>query len=108
MHATVRRYDGIETTRSDEVVRKVGETLIPKLSKLEGFGGYYLIDSGGGAMTSIGFFETSAQGEASTRLVADWVRDEHFESALPNPPEITSGTVVGHKNAPQGALAAAL
>lgn len=106
MHATVGRYDGIDTTRSDEIVRKVDETLIPKLSELEGFKGYYLIVSGSGAMISIGFFERSAQGEESTRLVADWVRDEHFESALPNPPKITTGTVVGLKNAAPVAPAA--
>ena len=105
MHATVRRYDGIDATRSEEIVRKVEETLVPALSELEGFEGYYLIDSGAGAMTSIGFFQGSAQAEESTRLVAEWVRDEQFESALPNPPTITTGTVVAHKNAPQGALA---
>jgi hypothetical protein len=108
MHATVRRYDGVDTTRSEEIVRKVDETLIPRLSELEGFEGYYLIDAGGGALTSIGFFERSAQGEESTRLVAEWVRDEQFESALPNPPTLTTGTVVVHKNAAQHALAAAV
>ena len=106
MHATVRRYDGIDTTRSDELVRKVEQTLIPKLSELEGFKAYYLIDSGGGAMTSIGLFEESAQGDESTRLVADWLRDEHFAAAMPNPPKITTGTVVAHKSAAPAVLAA--
>jgi hypothetical protein len=36
MDATVRRYDGIDTTRSEEIVRKVDETLIPAPSELEG------------------------------------------------------------------------
>jgi hypothetical protein len=108
MYATVRRYDGIDTTRSEEIVRKVDETLIPRLSELEGFQGYYLIDAGGGALTSIGLFERSAQGEESTRLVAEWVRDEQLESAIPNPPTLTTGTVVAHKNAAQHALAAAV
>jgi hypothetical protein len=104
MHATVRRYDGIDTTRTDEIARKVDETLIPKLSGLEGFQSYYLIDAGNGAMTSIGLFENSAQGEESTRLVADWVRDEQF-AAIPSPPTITTGTVVAYSNAAQDALA---
>jgi hypothetical protein len=108
MHATVRRYDGIDTTRSDEIVRKVGETLIPKLSKLEGFKGYYLIDSGGGAMTSFGLFEGPERGEESTRLVTDWVREEHLEAAIPNPPKITSGKVVAQESSTSLAAAAAL
>ena len=105
MPATVRRYDGIDTTRTDEIASKVDETLIPKLSGLEGFQGYYLIDAGDGTMTSIGLFENSAQGEESTRLVADWVRNEQFESAIPSPPTITTRTVVAYNNAAQDALA---
>jgi hypothetical protein len=42
-------------------------------------------------MTSIGFFDNSAQAEESTRIAADWVRDEKLEGALPNPPRITAG-----------------
>jgi len=67
-----------------------------------------LIDPGAGALASIVLSERSAQGEESTRLVAEWVRDEEFESALPNPPTITTGTVVAHKNAAQHAVAAAV
>ena len=43
MHATVRRYEGIDQKFSDELTKKVGETLMSTLSKLPGFNGYYLI-----------------------------------------------------------------
>ena len=36
MHATVRRYEGVDTSRTDELTKKVNENLIPKLSKLPG------------------------------------------------------------------------
>ena len=39
MHATVRRYEGVDAGRTDELTKKVNETLIPKLSKLPGFDG---------------------------------------------------------------------
>jgi hypothetical protein len=97
MHATVRRYDGIDQTRRDEVIKKVDETLVPRLSKLQGFGGYYLIEAGNGVMSSIGFFDTSTQADESTRVAADWVRDEKLEMALPNPPKVTDGEVILHK-----------
>ena len=68
MYATVRRYEGIDKVRSEEVTRKVGDSLLPRLRELPGFGGYYLIDAGGGVLTSVGLFESSAQAHESTRL----------------------------------------
>jgi hypothetical protein len=46
---------------------------------------------------SVGFFETSAQVDESTRVASAWVREEKLETALPNPPKITTGEVVVHK-----------
>jgi hypothetical protein len=98
MHATVERYEGVDQSRTDELTKKVDETLLPRLSKLPGFEGYYLIEAGNGAMSSIGLFETSAQADESTRVAANWVREEKLETALPNPPKITDGEVIVHKN----------
>lgn len=96
MHATVRRYEGVDQSRTAELTKKVGETLMPTLSKLPGFNGYFLIE-GNGVMTSIGLFDTSTQAADSTRIAAEWVRDEKLESALPNPPKVTDGQVIAHK-----------
>ena len=94
MHATVRRYEGIDQSRTDELVKNVDEKLLPRLNKLPGFNKYFLIESGDGVMSSIGFFDTSVQAEEATRVAASWVRDEKLETALPNPPKITDGRVV--------------
>ena len=98
MHATIRRYDGVDQNRTIELTGKVNQSLVPKLSKLDGFKGYYLIEAGNGIMSSLGLFETSAQAEESTKVASSWVRDERLENAFPNPPKITSGKVVAHKN----------
>ena len=98
MYATVRRYEGIDKVRSEEVTRKVSESLVPTLSKLPGFGGYYLIDAGEGVLTSIGLFENSKQAHESTRIAATWVREQKLESALPSTPKITAGPVVAHES----------
>jgi hypothetical protein len=97
MYATVRRYEGVDQSRTDELTKKVGESLLPRLSTLQGFEGYYLIEAGNGVMSSIGFFDTSAHSDESTRVAATWVREEKLETALPNPPKITGGEVIVHK-----------
>src|SRR4029077_21135941 len=98
MHATIRRYEGVDATRTNEVVGKVNETLVPQLRKLPGFAGYYLIEAGDGVLSSLGLFETSDQAEASTSLVKKWIADEHFSTVIPRDPKITSGKVVARSN----------
>ena len=94
----LRRYEGVDATRTNEVVGKVNETLVPELRKLPGFAGYYLIEAGDGVLSSLGLFETSDQAEASTSLVKKWIADEHFSTVIPSDPKITSGKVVARSN----------
>ena len=97
MHAIVRRYEGVDMNRTDELTKKVGETLLPSLSKLPGFSGYYLIKPENGVLTSINLFDNSNQVIDSTRIASEWVRDENLESVLPNAPKVTDGEVIAHK-----------
>jgi hypothetical protein len=99
MFATIRRYDAIDQDRTAELVKKADETLVPSLKELPGFNGYYLIEAGNGVMSSIGFFDTPEHADESARVASNWVREQNLESALPNPPKITTGEVVVHKSA---------
>jgi hypothetical protein len=94
MHATIRRYEGVDVTRMNEVTNKVKETLVPQLRELPGFAAYYLIEAGNGVVSSLGLFETSEQAEESTKVVAKWITDENLSTAIPNAPKITSGKVI--------------
>jgi hypothetical protein len=94
MHAIVRRYEGIDTKRTDELKQKVNASLTPRLSKLPGFGGFVLIEAGNGVMSSVNFFDTSAHADESTRVVAEWLREEKLETLVPNEPKITGGEVI--------------
>jgi hypothetical protein len=96
MFATIRRYDGVDQNRSAELTSKVNETLLPKLNRLPGFAGYYLIEAGNGVFSSLSLFETPEQGMESTKAAATWLRDEKLETMIPNEPKITSGEVVAH------------
>ena len=97
MHASIRRYESIDQSRKSELVKKVDETLLPKLTDLPGFNGYSLIDAGDGVMTSVSFFDTAAQADESTRVSSTWVREQKLETALPNKPRITTGDIVASK-----------
>jgi len=98
MHATIRRYEGVDTDRINELTRKVSEQLVPELRKLEGFSGYYLVEAGDGVLSSFGLFKEPAQINEATKLVEAWIKSEGLESALPNPAKITTGKIVAHEN----------
>jgi hypothetical protein len=99
MFATIRRYDAIDQEHVADLVKKVDESLMPALSELPGFSGYYFVDAGNGVMSSIGFFDTAEQADDSSRVAATWVREQKLENIVPNAPKITTGEVVVQKSA---------
>ena len=66
----------------------------PKLEKLPGFKGYFLVEADNGIFSSLSLFDTPEQGMESTKIVASWIRDEKLDTIIPNEPKITSGHVV--------------
>jgi hypothetical protein len=97
MYATDRRYDGIDQSQIEELTRKVNDGLIPRLSKLPGFKGYYLLEAGDGVVRSTTLFDTSSQAEDSTRVAAEWTKEEKLEKLIPNPPKVTLRKVIAHE-----------
>ena len=97
MHATTRRYEGIDPNKVEELTLKVSEGLIPQLSKLPGFQGYFLIERGDGVVSSTSLFETSEQAADSTRVATEWTKEEKLEEFLPNPPKVVTGKVLAHE-----------
>jgi hypothetical protein len=98
MHAIIRRYDSVDQNRTAELTGKANETLVPKLEKLPGFAGFYMIEAGNGVFSSLGLFETPEQGKESTNVVARWIHDEKLQTLIPNEPKITSGKVVAQSD----------
>jgi hypothetical protein len=94
MHATIRRYESVDQSRTDELIKKVNTGLVPLLSKMPGFAGYRFIDHGEGVMTSVGIFDTEAQADESSRVAANWVAEEKLDKLVPKPPQISVGQVV--------------
>jgi hypothetical protein len=98
MHAIIRRYDGVDQNHTTELTSKVNATLVPKLNKVPGFKGFYLIDAGNGVFSSLSLFETSEQSMESTKLFTTWIREEKLDTIVPNEPKITSGRVVANSD----------
>lgn len=97
MYASIRRFEGIDESRTAEITRRANEKLIPRLSELPGFSGYFLFEPANGVLTSISLFETSSDLDESNRISAKIVQDENLQKAMPNPPKITSGKLMAHK-----------
>ena len=97
MFATIRRYESVDPARTDELIKKADETLVPILSDVPGFLGYYLIHAGDRVFSSVGFYDTSAHADEANRVASDWVREQKLETALPSPPMVTGGEVVVSK-----------
>ncbi len=96
MHAAIRQYQVAGSV--DEVMRGMNESFLPIIKDASGFQAYYALDAGGGRLATVSVFEDRAGAEESTRMAADWVR-QNMASLLPNPPEILQGEVGAYEEA---------
>jgi hypothetical protein len=100
MHTVIRQYQ-VDPGSVDEITRGVNEDLLPLIRDVSGFQAYYALDAGDGRIASVSVFEDRAGAEESTRVVADWVR-QNMASLFPNPPEVLQGEVVAHEASSTG------
>ncbi len=103
MYASIRRYEGIDESRMDEMIRSVKEGFIPRVSELAGFQGYYVVTPGKGVLATVSVFDSQTGADESARLAADYIKNEGLADTIPNPPQITAGEVTAHRVA-AGAL----
>jgi len=85
----------------DEIIRGVNEGFLPIIKDVYGFQAYYALDAGGGRFATVSVFEDRAGAEESTRMAADWIR-QNMASLLPNPPEVLEGEVFANEAASAG------
>jgi hypothetical protein len=95
MHAVIRRYEGVDESRIDELRDSLRDRFLPRVREISGLEAYYFVNAGTGTIATIGIFESPEAAEESTQLARDFIRDEGLSDLLPNPPEITSGDVLG-------------
>jgi hypothetical protein len=100
MHAAIRIYQ-VDPGSVDELRRGVNEGLLPIIKDVYGFQAYYALDVGGGRLASVSVFDDQAGAEESTRMAADWIR-QNMASLAPNPPEVLEGEVFANEAASAG------
>ena len=96
MHAAIRQYQVAGSV--DEVMRELNEGFLPLIKDASGFQAYYALDAGMGRLATVSVFEDRAGAEESTRMAADYVR-QNMASLLPEPPEVLQGDVGAHEQA---------
>jgi hypothetical protein len=95
MHAVIRRYEGVDESRLDELTESLRDRFLPRVRELPGLEAYYFLNAGTGTIATIGIFESLDGAEQSTQLAREFIRDEGLSDLIPNPPQITSGDVLG-------------
>jgi len=96
-YLSVRRYEGIPDAA--KAAQVVNDSWIPIISKIPGFISYYWVDAGDGVMVSTSLFETREGAEESNRQVKQWrLNTPAAAAALPKPPVVTAGQVVGSRH----------
>ena len=100
MHVAMRQYQ-VDPGSVDEITRGINEGLLPIIKDVYGFQAYYALDAGGGRIASVSVFDDQAGAEESTRLAADYIR-QNMASLFPNPPEVLQGEVFANEAASAG------
>jgi hypothetical protein len=75
MYASVRNYRSDPATM-DELLGIADEKFVPRVSGMEGFCGYQMVDDGNGRLMTISCFQTQDQAEASVEAAAEFVKED--------------------------------
>jgi hypothetical protein len=94
-YAAIRRYH-VKAGSTGEIVRRARAGFLPIISATPGFRAWYLVDTGNDTLVAVSLFNDRAGAEASTQRAADWIK-KNLAEFMPNPPEISQGSVVVQK-----------
>lgn len=92
MYSVVRLYKMKSAKDIDKVVDATRGGFLPIVTNAPGFVAYTMAMSANGELVTIGMFADRAGAEESTRLAADWVRD-NVAWSVEGPPKIAEGEV---------------
>jgi hypothetical protein len=101
MYAVIRRYEGVDSSRTSEVTRTIKDEFVPMLTDMAGYHGYWVIEGDNDVIVTFGLFESPDDAEESSRMAAGFIKEHNLQDALPNRPQVTAGrvTVAGRVHA---------
>ena len=91
MYVVSRRY--APAARASEVARRVGEGLVPILTKLPGFRAYYCFVGEDGRPVSVSIVDSRAAAVVANDRAREWVA-ANMADLLPDPPQISMGEML--------------
>ena len=91
MFVVIRRYAA--GARAGEVARRVGEGLVPILTRLSGFRAYYCFVGEDGRPVSVSIVDSRAAAVVANDRAREWVA-ANMADLLPDPPEVTMGEML--------------
>ena len=91
MFVVVRRY--APGARASEVAQRVGEGLVPILTKLPGFRAYYCFVGEDGRPVSVSIVDRRAAAVVANERAREWVA-ANMADLLPDPPEVAMGEML--------------
>ena len=91
MFVVIRRYAA--GARAGEVARRVGEGLVPILTKLPGFRAYYCFVGEDGRPVSVSIVDSRAAAAVANERAREWVA-ANMADLIPEPPEVTMGEML--------------
>jgi hypothetical protein len=89
VYGAIRTY---RVTDAEELSHRVRDEFVPMVRDVPGFIAYYIVDHGGGAISSITICEDREGVEESTTRAADWV-SERAAPLIESGPEIRIGEI---------------
>jgi hypothetical protein len=97
MYGVIRRYEGVDDARMEEILDLARSELVPKLAEAPGFEAYYLLRAGRGTIASFGVFDDEAGAEKSNEIARKFIREAGMSEAMPNEPQVTAGEITAQK-----------
>ena len=91
MFVVIRRYAA--GARAGEVARRVGEGLVPILTKLPGFRAYYCFVGEDGRPVSVSIVDSRAAAVVANDRAREWV-GANMADLIPDPPEVAMGEML--------------
>ena len=91
MYVVIRRYAA--GARADEVARRVGEGLVPILTKTPGFRAYYAFVGEDGRPVSVSIVESRDAAVVANERAREWVA-ANMADLIPDPPEVMMGEML--------------
>jgi len=78
MFASIRKYK-VKRGTVEELTQRVRVGFLPLMREMQGFEGYYLLDSGPDVLITVSVSDSAEAALASNVSAADWVRDNVLE-----------------------------